>query len=180
MDREAWVLQFMGSQRVGHDWATELNWTFFQINWFDLLVVQGTLKSLLQFESISSLVLSLFYGSIPHPYMTTGKTIILTRWTFVGKVMSLFFNTLSRLIIAFLSRSKHLLISWLQSPSAVILEPKKIKSLTISTFSPYICREVMGLDATNFIFWMLSFKLAFSLSYLTFIKRLFVPLHFLP
>ena len=109
-DREAWVLQFMGSQRVGHDWATELNWTLFQINWFDLLVVQGTLKSLLQFESISSLVLSLFYGSVPHPYMTTGKTIILTRRTFVGKVMSLLFNTLSRLVIAFLLMSKCLSI----------------------------------------------------------------------
>ena len=92
-------------------------------------------------------MLSLFYGSIPHPYMTTGKTIILTRWTFVGKVMSLLFNTLSRLVITFLPRSKRLLISWLQSPSAVILEPQKIKSDAVSTVSPSISHEVMGPDA---------------------------------
>ena len=84
---------------------------------------------------------------LSHPYMTTGKTIALTRWTFVGKVMSLPFNMLSRLVIAFLSRSKGLLISWLQSPSAVILEPKKIKSVTVSIVSPYICHEVMEPDA---------------------------------
>ena len=102
--------------------------------------------------------------------MTTGKTIALTRWTFVGKVTSLFFNLLSRLVIAFLPRSKHLLISWLQSPSEVILEAKKIKSLTVS---PSICHEVMGLGAMIFIFWMLSFKQTFSLSFFTFIKSLF-------
>ena len=84
---------------------------------------------------------------LSHLYMTTGKTIALTRWTFVGKVMSLLFNVLSRLVIAFLPRSKHLLISWLQSPSAVILEPKKIKSLTVSIVCPSICHEVMGPDA---------------------------------
>ena len=84
---------------------------------------------------------------LSHPYMTTGKTIALTRWTFVGKVMSLVFNMLSRLVIAFLPRSKRLLISWLQSPSAVILETKKMKSLTVSIVSPSICHEVMGLDA---------------------------------
>ena len=106
--------------------------------------------------------------------MTTGKTITLTRWTFVGKVMSLFFNMLSRLVIIFLSRSKHLLISWLQSPSTVILEPKKIKSqYTVSTVSPSICHEVMGLDAMILVFWMLSFKPTSSLSSFTFIKRLF-------
>ena len=105
--------------------------------------------------------------------MTTGKTITLTRWTFVGKVMSLLFNMLSRLVIAFLPRSKCLLISWLQSPSAVILEPKKIKFVTVSIVSPSICHEVMGLDAMILVFWMLSFKPAFSLSSFTFIKRLF-------
>ena len=84
---------------------------------------------------------------LSHPYMTTGKTIALTRWTFVGKIMSLLFNTLSRLVIDFLPRSKHLLISWLQSPSAVILEPQKIKSITVSTVAPSICHEAMGLDA---------------------------------
>ena len=102
--------------------------------------------------------------------MATGKTIALTRWTFVGKVMSLLFNMLSRLVITFLPESKHLLISWLQSPSAVILEPKKIKSDTVS---PSICHEVMGPDAMVLVFWMLSFKPTFSLSSFTFIKRLF-------
>ena len=105
--------------------------------------------------------------------MTTGKTIPLTRWTFVGKVMSLLFNMLSRLVIAFLPRSKCLLISWLQSPSAVILEPRKIKSVTVSIVSPYLCHEVMGLDAMILVFWMLSFKPAFSFSSFTFIKRIF-------
>ena len=101
-------------------------------------------------------------GQLSHPYMTTGKTIALTRWTFVGKVTSLFFNMLSWLVITFLPRSKHLLISWLQSPSAVILEPKRIKSATVSTVSPSICHEVMGPDAMIFVFWMLSFKPTFS------------------
>ena len=105
--------------------------------------------------------------------MTTGKTIALTRQTFVGKVISLIFNMLSRLVITFLPRSKHLLISWLQSPSAVILEPKNIKSAIVSTVSPPICQEVMGLDAMILVFWMLSFKPAYSLSSFTFIKRLF-------
>ena len=110
---------------------------------------------------------------LSHPYMTTEKTIALTRWTFVGKVMSLLFNMLSRLVIAFSPRSKHLPISWLQSPSAVILEPKRIKSLTVSIVSPSIYQEVMGLDAMIFIFWTLNFKPTFSLSSFTFIKRLF-------
>ena len=105
-------------------------------------------------------------GQLSHPYMTTGKTIALTRWTLVSKVMSLLFNMLSRLVIAFLPRSKHLLISWLQSPSAVILETPKIKSLTVSIISPSICHEVMGLDAMILIFWMLSSKPDVSLSLL--------------
>ena len=105
--------------------------------------------------------------------MTTGKTIALTRPTFVGKVMSLPFNMLSRLVITFLPRSKRLLISWLQSPSAVILEPQKIKSLTVSIVSPSICHEVMGPDAMILVFWKLSFKPAFSLSSFTCIRRLF-------
>ena len=103
--------------------------------------------------------------------MATGKTIALIRWTFVGKVKSLLFNM--RLVIGFISRSKRLLNSWLQSPSAVILEPPKIKSVTVSIVSSSICHEVMELDAMIFIFWVLSFKPAFSLSYFTFIKRLF-------
>ena len=97
-------------------------------------------------------------SQLSHPYMTTGKTIALTRRTFVGKVMSLLFNMLSRLVITFLPRSRHLLISWLQSPSALILEPPKIKSATVSTVSPSICHEVMEPDAMIFVFWMLSFK----------------------
>ena len=105
--------------------------------------------------------------------MTTGKIIALTRWTYVGKVMSLLFDMLSRFVIAFLPRSKHLLISWLQSPSAVNLEPKKRKSLIVSILSPSICHEVVGPEAIIFIFWKLSFKAVFSLSSFTFIKRLF-------
>ena len=118
----------------------------FRIDRFNLLAVQGTLKSLLQHHSSKASVLwhsAFFMVQLSHPYMTTGKTIALTRWTFVGKVMSLLFNMLSRLVIAFLPRSKCLLISGLQSPSAVILEPKKIKSVTVSIVSPPICQEVM-------------------------------------
>ena len=125
------------------------------MDWLDLLAVQGTLKSLLQHHSSKVSILgcsAFFIVQLSHLYMTTGKTIALTRWTFVGKVMSLLFNMLSRLVITFLPRSKHLLISWLQSPSAVILEPKKIKSLTVSIVSPCICHEVMGQDATIFLF----------------------------
>ena len=127
----------------------------FKIDWFDLLVVCGTLKSLLQHHNLKASVLqcsAVFMVQLSHPYMTTGKTIALTRWTFVGKVMSLLFNMLSRLVIAFLLRSKGLLISWLQSLSAVILEPKKIKSVTVLIFSPSICHEVMGLDAMVLVF----------------------------
>ena len=130
----------------------------FRIDWFDPLPVQGTLKSFLQHYSSKASVLrhSAFLIVQPsHPYLTTGKTIALTRQTFVGKVMSLFFNMLSRLVMAFLQRNKHLLISWLQSPSALILElpPKKIKSMTVSIVSPSICLEVMGPDAMIFVFW---------------------------
>ena len=111
-----------------------------------LLAVQGTLKSLLQHHSSKASILqhsAFFIVQLSHPYMTAGKTIVLTRQTFVGKVISLLFNMLSRLVITFLPRSKRLLISWLQSTSAVILEPKKIKSVTVSTVSPSICHEVM-------------------------------------
>ena len=110
-----------------------------RMDWFNLLAVQWTLKSLLQHHSSKALILqcsAFFTVQLLHPYMTTGKTIALTRWTFVGKVISLLFNMLSRLVITFLPRSKHLLISWLQSPSAVILEPRKIKFDTVSTVSP--------------------------------------------
>ena len=126
-----------------------------------------------QFKSINSLALSLFYGPIAHPYMTTRKTIALTRQAFVGKVISLLFNMLSRLVIPLLPRSEHLFISWLQSPPAVILEPQKIKPDTVSMVPPSICHEVMEPDAMIFIFWMLSFKPTFSLSCFTFIRRLF-------
>ena len=141
------------------------------MDWLDLLAVQGTPKSLLQHNSskVSILQCSAFF-TVQHPYMTTGKTIALTRRTFVGKVMSLLFNMLSRLVITFLPRSKHLLISRLQSPSAVILQPRKIKSATVS---PSICHEVMGPDTMILVFWMLSFQSTFSVSSFTFIKRLF-------
>ena len=127
----------------------------FRMDWLDILAVQGTLKSLLQHHSSKVSILrhsAFFIVQLSHPYMTTGKTIPLTRWTFVGKVMSLLFNMLSRLVIAFLPRSKCLLITWLQSPSAVILEPPKIKSLTVSIVSPSISHEVMGPDAMILVF----------------------------
>ena len=127
----------------------------FRMDWLDLLVVQGTLKSLLQHHSSKASILlhsAFFTVQISHPYMTTGKTIALTRQTFVGQVMSLLLNMLSRLVITFLPRSKCLLISWLQSLSAVILEPKKIKSDTVSTVSPSISHEVMGPDAMILVF----------------------------
>ena len=124
----------------------------FRMDWLDLLAVQGTLKSLLQHHSSKASILlhsAFFIVQLSHPYMTTGKTIALTRRTFVDKAVSLLFNMLSRLVITFLPRSKHLLISWLQSPSAVILEPKKIKSATAST---PICHEAMGQDAMILVF----------------------------
>ena len=124
----------------------------FRMDWLDLLAVQGTLKSLLQHHSSKASILqhsAFLTVQLSHPYMITGKTVALTRRTFVGKVMSLLFNTLSRLVITFLPRSKRLLISWLQSPSAVILEPRKIKSATVS---PSISHEMMGPDAMIFVF----------------------------
>ena len=127
----------------------------FRMDWLDLLAVQGTLKSLLQHHSSKASILrcsAFFTVQLSHPYMTTGKTIALTRWTFIGKIISLLFNVLSRLVITFLPRSKRLLISWLQSPSAVILEPPKIKSYTVSTVSPSISHEVMGSDAMILVF----------------------------
>ena len=127
----------------------------FRMDWLDLLAVQRTLKSLLQHHSSKASILrhsAFFRVQLSYPYMTTGKTTALTRWTFVGKVMSLLFNMLSRLVITFLPRSKHLLISGLQSPSAVILEPPKIKSDTVSTVSPSISYEVMGPHAMIFVF----------------------------
>ena len=148
----------------------------FRVDWLDLLAVQGTLKSLLQHHSSNSSILwhsAFFIVQLSHPCMTTGKTIALTRWTFFGKVMPLLFNMLPRLVITFLPSSKCLLISWLQSQSAVILQPLKIKSATVSSISPTICHEVVGLDAMILVFWMLSFKPTFSLSSFTYIKRLF-------
>ena len=121
----------------------------FRMDWLDLLAVQGTLKSLLQHHSSKASILrrsAFFTVQLSHPYMTTGKTIALTRWTFVGKVMSLLFNMLSRLFTTFLPRSKHLIISWLQSPSAVILEPPKIKSATVSIVSPSNCHDLHFLN----------------------------------
>ena len=144
------------------------------MDWLDLLAVQGTHKSLFQHHSSKASILlrsAFFAVQLSHPYMTTGKTIALTRRTFVGKVMSLLLSTLSRLVITFLPRSQHLLISWLQSPSAVILKTQKIKSDTVSTVIPSICHEVMGPDALILVFWMLSFKPTFSPSSFTFIKR---------
>uniref|UniRef100_A0AC11EUN3 Uncharacterized protein n=1 Tax=Ovis aries TaxID=9940 RepID=A0AC11EUN3_SHEEP len=127
----------------------------FRMDWLDLLAVQGTLKSLLQHHSSNASILwcsAFFTVQLSHPYMTTGKTIALTRRILVGKVMSLLLNMLCRLVITFLPRSKRSLISWLQSPSAVILETKKIKSDTVSTVSPSISHGVMGQDAMIFVF----------------------------
>ena len=156
----------------------------FRFDLFDLLAVQGALKSLLKHRSSKASILwcsAFFIVQLSHPYMTTGKIIASIRQYFVSKVMSLLFNMLPKLVIVFLPRSKSLLISWLKSLSAVILEPKKIKSVTVSIVSPNICHEVMGLDAMILVFWMLSFKPAFSLSTFTFIKRLsLVFLDFLP
>ena len=119
------------------------------MDWLDLLAIQGTLKSLLQHHSSKASILQRFIVQLSHPYVTTGKTIALTRQTCVDKVMSLLFKMLSRLVITFLQRSKRLIISWLQSPSAVVLEPRKIKSDTVS---PSISHEVMGPDAMILVF----------------------------
>ena len=149
----------------------------------DLLAVQGTLKRLLQHHSSKASILqhsAFFTVQLSHPYIITGKTIAALIWqTFVDKVVSLLFNMPYRLVITFLPRSKCLLISWLQSPSAVILEPRKIKPLTVSTVSPSICHEVMGPDAMILAFWMLSFKLTFHFP-LSISSRGSLVLDFLP
>ena len=148
----------------------------FRMDWLDLLAFQRTLKSLLQHHSSKASILrcsAFFIVQLSHPYMTTGKTIALTRWTFAGKVMSLLFNMLSRLVITFFPRSKCLLISWLQSPSAVILEPKKNKVWHCFHCFPIHLPWRMGPGGMILVFWMLSFKPTFSLSSFTFIKRLF-------
>ena len=136
----------------------------FRSDLLDVLALQGTFKSLLLHHSSKASILwcsAFFMVQLSHPWITTGKTIALTRWTFVGKVISLLFNKLSRVVIAFLPRSKCLLILCLQSTSTVILQPKKIKSLTVSIVSPSICQEVTGPDAMIFTFWMLIFKPTF-------------------
>ena len=147
-----------GGQSIGVSASTSvppmnIQYYSFRMDWLDLLAVQGTLTSLLQHHSSKASILrrsAFFIVQLSHPYMTTGKTRALTRRTFVDQVMSLLFDMLSRLVITFLPRSKRLLISWLPSPSAVILEPKKIKSATVSTVSPSICHEVMGPAAMIF------------------------------
>jgi len=159
------IFQWVGSShRVVKVWSFSispfnecLGLISFRIDRFDLLTVQGTLKSVIQHHSSKASVLQcsgFFMVQLSHLYTTTGKTIALTIQTFVGKAISLLFNMLSRFVTAFFPKSKHLLISWLQSPSAVILEPKKRKFFTVSTFSPSICHEAMGPDAMIFIFWM--------------------------
>ena len=143
---------------------------------WSLCYPRDSCKSLLQHQNFKASVLwcsTFFMIQLSHPYTTTGKVIALTRWTFVGKVMSLLFSMLSRFPVAFLPRSKCLLILWLQSLSTMTLETKKIKSVTFSTFPPSICHKVMESDAMILVFWMLCFKPAFSLSSFTFIKRLF-------
>ena len=145
-------LQHQSFQSISPEYSGLLS---FRIDWLYLPAVQGILKSLLQHHSSKASILrhsAFFIVQFSYPYMTTGKTIALTRWTFVGKVMSLFYNMLFRWVIAFLPRSKRLLISWLQSPSAVILEPPKIKSVTVSTVCPSIYHEVMGPGAVILVF----------------------------
>ena len=152
----------------------------FRMDWLDLLVVQGTLKSLLQHHSSKASILwhsAFLIVQLSHPYMTTGKTIALTRWTIVDKVMSLLFNMLSRLVVTFLPRSNHLLISWLQSPSAGILEPPKIKSATVSSS---ICHEVLGYHRYHDLSWMLSFKPTFHSLLSLSSRNSLILLHFLP
>ena len=137
----------------------------FRMDWFNLLAVQGTVKSLSQHHSSKASVLwcsTFFMVQLSHAYMTAGKTIALTRWTLVGEMMSLLFNILSSFVIAFLPRSKHLLNSRLQSPPTVVLKPKKIKFVPVSTVSPPICHEVIGADATIFIFFTAELFLFFN------------------
>ena len=145
-----WSFSFSISPSIEHPGLIS-----FRMDWLDLLAIQGTLKSLLQHHSSKASILwrsAFFTVQLSHPYTTTGKTIALTRRIFVGKVMSQLLNMLSRLVITFLPRSKHLLISWLQSRSAVTLEPPKIKSATVSIVSPSTSHEVMGPDAMIFVF----------------------------
>ena len=161
LHRVAKVLELQ-LQHQSFQWIIRID--FFRIDGYDLLAVEGTLKSFLQHQSSKASVLwcSVFFMvQLSHPYLTTGKTIALTRWTFAINVMSLLFNMLSKLVMAFLPRSKRLLISGLQSPSAVILELKEIKSVTVSIVSLSNFHEVMGLDAVIFVFGMLSFKPGF-------------------
>ena len=163
--------------------SKEIPGLIFRMDWLDLLAVQGTLKSLLQHHSSKASILrrsSFFTVQLLHPYMTTGKTIALTRRTLVGKVMSLLLNILSRLVITFLPRSKHLLISWLQSPSAVILEPPKIKSATVSTVSPSISHVVMGPDAWSLFSECWALRELFHSPLLLSSSGFLVALHFLP
>ena len=173
------VLEFSFSISPSNEYSRLIS---FKFGWLDLLTGQGTLKSLLQHHSSKASILwcSVFFMvPLSHPYMTTRKNIALTRWTLVGKVMSLLFNKLSRLVTAFLLRSKRLLISWLQSSSAVILEPKKINYATVSIVSPSICHEVMGPDAMQFFeCWVLSQLFQSLLSLLS--RDSLVPLCFLP
>ena len=146
-----------------------------KIDWFDLLAVQRTFRSLLQHYSLKALVLwcsAFFMVQLSQPYVTTGKTIGLTIWTFVGRIISLLFNTLPRFVIAFLPRSNYLLTLWLQSLSVVILEPKKRNFITLPTFSPSICHAVMGPDLVILVFFIFSHKPALSLSSFTLVKRL--------
>ena len=146
MHQVAKVLEFQLQHQSFHEHPGLIS---FRMDWLDLLPVQGTLKSLLQHHRSKASILwhsAFFIVQLSHPYMTTGKNTALIRWTFAGKVMSLLFNMLSRLVTTFLPRSKRLLISWLQSLSAVILEPRKIKSDTVSTVSPSISHEVTGPD----------------------------------
>ena len=163
-------------------------WISFKTDWLDLLAVQGTLKSLLQCHSSKASILQhssfvfffFFLVQLSHLYMTTINTIALTRQTLVGKGMSLLFHMFSRLVVTLLSRCKYLLISWLQPPSAVIFEPKKIKSITVSIVSPSIFHGVMGLDVMILVFWMLRFGPDFHSSLSLWSRGSLVPLHFLP
>ena len=159
---EYWSFSFNNSPSNKH-----LGLISFRMDWLDILAVQGTPKSLLQYHSSKASILwgsAFFIIQLSHPYMTTGKTIALTRQTLVIKVISLLYNMLSRLVKTFLPTSTCLLFSWLQIPSAVILELQKIKSATVSTVSPSICHEVMEPNAIILVFWMLSFKPTYSLS----------------
>ena len=160
-------------QHQSFQWISSVS---FRIDWFDLLALQGTLKSLLEHHNRKASIIwySIFFMvQLSHLYMTTGNTKDLIVWNWVSKVMSLLFNMLSRFFTASFPWSKPLLISWLQSLSAVILESKKIISVTVSTFPPSIYYDMMGPVAMILVFWMLSFKPAFSFSSFTFIKRFF-------